>query len=111
MQPLKLAAAAVVATTALLIPAGSAVAVTRPSTTGRAAAAACRRAEARLPVLQQRKSLLDARVTNIESKIQRAQSRHHDTVVSRLQERLTRVQTHEGKLVQLIGSITNRCNT
>src|SRR5215469_16756008 len=86
-------AASLIAIVGVLGSAGIAAAQTTPTPTGQNKQAACTKATARLPKIQDHETKVEARITKLQSRLATAQQNNHPDAVKVIQFRLDWLQT------------------
>jgi hypothetical protein len=104
-------AASVIAIVGILGSAGIAAAQTTPTPTGPNKQAACAKATARLPKIQDREAKVEARITKLQSRLATAQQNNHPDAVKVIQFRLDWLQKVDQHLKDTTNLINSECQS
>ena len=104
-------AAGVIAIGGVLGSAGIAAAQTTPTPTGQNKQAACAKATARLPKIQDRETKVEGRITKLQSRLATAQQNNHPDAVKLIQFRIDWLQKVEQNLKDATNLINSECQS
>jgi hypothetical protein len=103
-------AASMIAIVGILGSAGIAVAQTTPTPTGQNKQAACAKATARLPKIQDRITKVEARIATLQTRLADAQGKNQADRVKFIQARIAWANTVHDHLTKVTSEINTRCS-